>query len=260
MKPRGFWQTWFRESRRFPLADRAWSWLPSRCAVCRHWPGAPLCETCVARFAPVVARCQRCALSVADGVQVCGQCLLHPTGLDVCLCATDYSWPWRDAVRQFKFHDRPSWAGPLATLMLSIPWAEDTLAQADFVLPMPLSRERLAQRGYNQALLLAHRLAPDKTHPNLLLRTRDTPAQSTLPRHERLANLDRALAVDPLQAARVRDRRVVVVDDVMTSGASLRAAAMALRSHGAAHVAAIVLARTPEGVNDHEEALDDVFQ
>jgi ComF family protein len=193
-------------------------------------------------------------------VAVCGHCLLHPPELDLCLCATDYGWPWRDLIRQFKFHNQPSWAGPLATLMLSTPWVEDTLAQADCVLPMPLSRERLATRGYNQALLLARRLAPDKTQAQLLLRTRDTAPQSGLPRHERLANLEHALAVDPLQATSLHHRRVVLVDDVMTSGASLQAAARALRQHGVAHVAAIVLARTPEGMHDHDDSAGAVFQ
>ena len=186
--------------------------------------------------------------------------MLQPPELDLCLCATDYTWPWRDVIRQFKFHAQPAWAGPLASLMLSTPWAEDTLAQADLVLPMPLSRERLASRGYNQALLLARKLSPEKTQAQMLLRTRDTPAQSTLSRRERIANLEHALALDPLQAARVRHRRVVVVDDVMTSGASLYAAARALRSHGVAHVAAIVLARTPEGASDHDDGQDNVFQ
>lgn len=260
MKPRTFWSRWFRENRQVLHADRAWSWLPSQCAVCRHWPGEPLCDTCVARFAPLVPRCRRCALCVPAGVEVCGQCLLHPPELDLCLCATDYGWPWRDLIRQFKFHGQPSWAGPLATLMLSTPWVEDALAQADCVLPMPLSRERLATRGYNQALLLARHLAPDKTQAQLLLRLRDTPPQSGLPRHERLANLDHALAVDPLQAARLHQRRVVLVDDVMTSGASLHAAALALRRHGVTHVTAVVLARTPEGMQDHDEGTSAVFQ
>lgn len=261
MKARGIWKLWFRQSRPFPRhADSAWSWLPSRCAVCRDWPGDPLCESCVARFAPVVPRCQRCALRVPAGMTVCGACLLQPPMLDLCLCATDYTWPWRDVIRQFKFHDQPAWAGPLAALMLSSPWVEDALEQADCVLPMPLSCERLAVRGYNQALLLARKLAPDKTGPHVLLRTRDTPAQSTLPRHERLANLADALAVDPLQVDQVRHRRVLLVDDVMTSGASLHAAAKALRHLGAAHVSAVVLARTPEDATDHDETMEDVFQ
>ena len=128
--------------------------------------------------------------------------------------------------------------------MLSAPWVEDTLAQADCVLPIPLSPERLAERGYNQSLLLARQLCPGKTDDRLLLRTRHTPAQRSLPRAERLANLIGAFAVDPLRAAEIRGRRMVLVDDVMTSGASLHTAAQVLSQAGAAHVSAVVLART----------------
>ena len=128
--------------------------------------------------------------------------------------------------------------------MRSTPWVEPALEQADLVVPMPLARERLAERGYNQALLLARHLAPDKTDATLLLRTRHTAAQSALTRAERLQNVQGAFAVEPLRAHELRGRRVVLVDDVMTTGASLRAAASALRLAGAAHITALVFART----------------
>jgi ComF family protein len=149
-----------------------------------------------------------------------------------------------ELIARLKFQQQPGWAGPLATLMLSAPWVEDTLAGADIVVPIPLSAERLAERGYNQSLLLARQLSADKTQAQLLLRTRHTPAQRTLPRAERLANLTGAFAVDPLRTAEIRGRRLVLVDDVMTSGASLHTAARALHEAGACHVSAVVLART----------------
>jgi predicted amidophosphoribosyltransferase len=77
-----------------------------------------------------------------------------------------------------------------------------------------------------------------------LLRVIDTPAQRTLPRHARLRSVDHAYAVDPLKAAQLQGRRVVLLDDVMTTGASLQASAKALRVAGAAHITALVLART----------------
>jgi predicted amidophosphoribosyltransferase len=123
----------------------------------------------------------------------------------------------------------------------------EALAASDVVLPMPLARSRLADRGFNQALELARRLAPaPKLQPQLLLRLRDTAPQAALGRRERLDNVRGAFGVEPLRAAQVRGRRVVLVDDVMTSGASLHAAAAALRSAGAAHITAVVVARTPE--------------
>jgi ComF family protein len=121
---------------------------------------------------------------------------------------------------------------------------EPALEQCDIVLPMPLAPARLRERGFNQALELARRLSPAKTDATLLLRTRDTPAQSGLARAQRLRNLSGAFAVEPLRADKVRGRRLVLVDDVMTSGASLFAAAEVLRLAGAAHITAVVLART----------------
>ena len=219
------------------------SWLPSRCAICRSWPSAPVCETCIAHHAQPTRRCQRCALPLPAG-SLCGHCLKSPPPIDACLCATAYAWPWTDLVAQFKFQAQPGWAGSLAMLMRSGDGVEDALDAADWVLPIPLSRERLAERGYNQSWLLAQHLCPGKAQGQLLLRTRDTPSQRTLPRRERMANLEGAFAVDPLHAHELRGKRVVLVDDVMTSGASLHTAARVLRQVGVRHIAAVVLART----------------
>lgn len=133
---------------------------------------------------------------------------------------------------------------PFSTLLRSAPWVEPALEQADLVLPIPLAPARLRERGFNQAHELARRLAPRKVDATLLLRTRETTAQSGLTRAERLRNLRGAFALEPLRAAAVQGRRIVLVDDVMTSGASLFAAAQVLRTGGAAHITAVVLART----------------
>ncbi|SDI21927.1 ComF family protein [Variovorax sp. OV700] len=218
--------------------------LPSQCEVCRAWPSRRVCDACVARFAPPAARCGSCALPVPEGVARCGECVGDPPPLDACLAACSYAWPWPDCIAQFKFRGEAGWAGPLATLMRSVPWVEPALEQCDTVLPMPLAPARLRERGFNQAAELARRLAPAKTDATLLLRTRDTPAQIGLARAERLRNLQGAFAVEPLRASQLQGRRVVLVDDVMTTGASLFSAAAALRLAGAAHVTAVVFART----------------
>jgi ComF family protein len=174
----------------------------------------------------------------------CGTCLRNPPPLDLCLTAIGYEWPWVDLIARFKFQEQAGWARPLATLMLSAPGAEDMLDMADWLVPIPLSTQRLAQRGYNQSWQLAKLLSPSKANAHLLLRTRDTPSQRSLPRAERLANLVGAFAVEPLRASELRIKHVVLIDDVMTSGASLHTAAQVLRQAGAAKVSALVLART----------------
>jgi len=218
--------------------------LPSQCAVCHTWPAQPVCEACVAAFAQPVHRCATCACTVPAGVRQCGACIRTPPPLDACLAAVSYAYPWSALVADFKFHQHPGWAASFAQLLRATPWVEPALDAADLIIPMPLSVKRLRERGYNQAQVLARALEAPKVAPDILLRIQDTPPQRTLPRSERLRSVQNAYAVEPSQAARLRERRVVLVDDVMTSGASLHAAALALRRAGAAHVTALVVART----------------
>jgi len=164
--------------------------------------------------------------------------------LDAFHAACTYAWPWTACIAEFKFRGEAGRAAPLAALMHGIPGVRAALDTADLILPMPLAPKRLMERGFNQAHELARRLAPDKTDPALLLRTRDTPPQSGLSRAHRLRNLQGAFAIEPLRAPTVSGRRVMVVDDVMTSGVSLFTAARVLREAGATQVTAVVFART----------------
>jgi ComF family protein len=226
------------------LIDRFASGVPGQCAVCRAWPAQPVCEACVNRFAQPEARCRRCAMAVPAGIAECGRCMAAPPPLDACYAAVSYHYPWSALIGQYKFNGQAGWARAFATLMRSTPWVEPALEQAHLVLPMPLSAQRLAERGFNQALLLARALSPRKTESDLLLRVRHTPTQTALGREQRATNVKGAFAMQPLRAGDVRGKRLVLVDDVMTSGASLFSAAATLRHAGAASVTALVLART----------------
>ena len=227
-----------------PLLSGLTRRLPSQCAVCHAWPSQPLCEACVSQFAQPVSRCYTCALPLPAGLRQCGACIADPPPLDLALAAVPYAYPWSRVMVDFKFYQHTGWAASFATLMRSAPWVEPALEGADVLLPIPLSRERLASRGFNQALVLARALDPAKVLSGVLLRIHDTPPQSALPRKERLLSVRNAFAVDPLQVTRLQGRRVVLLDDVMTSGASLHAAARAVRQAGAAHITALVFART----------------
>ncbi|MDO8320245.1 ComF family protein [Rhodoferax sp.] len=216
----------------------------SQCRVCRTWPTQPVCDPCVAEFAQPQPRCRSCALLLPAGRTQCGACLKEVPPLDLCLAAVPYAFPWAHLMAEFKFNEQPALAGFFAHLLKATPWVEPTLEAADLLLPMPLSRQRLQLRGYNQALLLANQLNAAKTRTDLLLRMVDTPAQHGLKRSQRLTALNQAFAVDPLKVSAVKGARLVLVDDVMTTGASLYTAARVLKTAGAAHITGLVVART----------------
>jgi ComF family protein len=219
---------------------------PSRCAVCGAWPAQAVCDRCVQQFAQPAHRCSLCALPLAAEARTCGACLHARPPLDACFAAVDYAYPWSGLVARFKFGGEPGWAQALAARMAAVPGVGEEIARADLLLPLPLAPRRLAERGFNQALLLARALARDKVETQLLLRLRETGAQAALDRRGRQANVAGAFGLEPLRALEVRGKAVLLVDDVMTSGASLHAAATALRQAGAQRVAAVVLARTGE--------------
>lgn len=238
--------------------SRAWlqrlmAAVPSRCAVCGAWPAQPVCPACRRRFALPQPRCRHCALPLpgtpspaagGPGWGLCGTCLRAPPALDACFAAVPYAYPWSGLVARFKFEGEPAWAATFAGLLQDLPDAAQEIAACELLLPMPLSPRRLAERGFNQALLLARRLEPRRTDAALLLRLRDTASQAALDRRQRQANVRGAFGIEPLRQPQLRGKRVLLVDDVMTSGASLHAAASVLRQAGAARVAAVVVART----------------
>jgi ComF family protein len=207
-----------------------------------------VCEPCVTRFAQPIRRCIGCALALKSGISPditrCGACIVKPPPLDECLASVSYDYPWNHCIASYKFGNDPAWASTFALLLKSTPWIEPAVERADILIPVPLSTARLQHRGYNQALELCKHLSHDKTDTRLLLRIKDTLTQSTLSRSERLHNVKAAFAVEPLRAQALQGKRVVLVDDVMTSGATLFAAAAALRQAGASHITAIVFART----------------
>jgi ComF family protein len=225
----------------------SWIALPSLCAVCRGWDRGRVCAACRARYAALRARCLRCALPVPDGVPVCGDCVLHPPSLDRAIASVDYGFPWDHLLAQLKFHDALDLADSLAGLMHDAVLSSDA-PRVGLVVPVPLSRERLRERGFNQTWELARRVASRlriEASATALLRVKDTPHQLSLPRDERAGNVRGAFALEPREAPLLRGQTVAVVDDVMTTGTTLGEVAQVLRRAGAREVHAWVVARTP---------------
>lgn len=216
--------------------------LPAQpCLLCGALNRAGLCcAACNAELPRLsAAHCPNCALPTLAG-EVCGQCLRYPPTFDHAVAAFSYSFPINQLIKALKFHERlilvDFFADELATHASSRP---------DLIIALPLHPLRLKERGFNQSQLLAARIAKRLDIPlltNACQRVRDTPPQSSLPWKERDKNIRSAFAVSP--EADVRGKHIAIVDDVMTTGASIGELARALKQAGANEVSAWVIART----------------
>ena len=181
------------------------------------------------------------------GVRACGACLTDPPPFDSTVAATTYGFPWDRVIGAFKFHGALDLTAALVELMVNSHTAAAAAAPT-LLLPVPLSRQRLRERGYNQAWELARRLGRRcacETDPDLLLRIKDTPHQLAAPPERRAANVRGAFAIEPRRRSELQGRTVTLVDDVMTSAATASEVARVLRSAGAVRVDVWVVARTP---------------
>jgi ComF family protein len=215
--------------------------------VCRGWGEQAVCVACSNRFAAPVSRCGRCAVRVPPGVPSCGACIVNPPAFDGALACVDYAHPWSALITQFKFHAALDLAPALSLLLQTAKQGAGTPAP-DLLLPVPLSAARLRERGFNQAWELTRRLGRAlaiQSDAQLLLRLKDSPHQLALPPEERAANVRGVFAVEPLRRAELSGVSVAVIDDVMTTGATLGEIARVLKQAGASRVEAWALARTP---------------
>ncbi len=221
---------------------------PSRCGVCDaprvDLGGGGVCRACWASL-PILdaaAACPRCALPGSGSP--CASCRLAPPAVTRTAAFGLYAGGLRTLHHAFKFAGWDLLAAPLGDRLAALALSTGITDGAHALVSVPSTRRRNRERGYDPAMLLAHETSRRLDTPNrvLLSRTRDTPPQSSLPAPGRRANVKGAFAASP----RARGRVLVLVDDVVTTGATLFAAADALSAAGAAEVRALVLARTPE--------------
>lgn len=248
------------------LADR---WLPRTCALCDCTLGTDepgLCDPCAnglpGRLRP---RCARCGMPAdvqraqadparspsaesagasagpAGPAACCLACRTTPPAFGRTLVLADYAPPLDRLIQALKFRGELALAGALGARMAPLAAAA---ADIDALVPVPLAPQRIAGRGFNQSAAICAAIARACRLPvaaGLLARRRETPAQSTLALAARQANLAGAFVGTPAAAG----LRLAVVDDVMTTGATLQAAASALKAAGACSVVNLVAARTP---------------
>jgi ComF family protein len=206
------------------------------CAACRAALAPPPREACAVCLRPLAAH------ALPEGYR-CGACRQRPPAFDRLAALWSYRPPLDAVVRGLKFGRLDYLGRHLAAALAD--GLGPRLAGCDRVVPVPLHWRRRLARGYNQAERIARPLAGRLGLPcvQALARRRATPPQSLLGREERLANLRKAFRVP--RPERVRGLHILLVDDVATTGATLDAAAAALKKAGAAAVTALVAGRTP---------------
>jgi len=210
------------------------------CYFCGATCNASLCDGCSAALPRLpAARCPCCALPAPES-RHCGRCLSEEPHYDTTAAALAYGYPLDAAIQAFKYRNALGLTRSFVALM------DQAIGQPpriDLVIPTPLSQPHLAERGYNQAHELARGIAQRRRLPldaQALIRHQQGPAQAQLPWKERAKNIRGAFST----ARRFDSLHVAVVDDVMTTGATLNEMAKTLKKAGAAQVSNWVLART----------------
>jgi ComF family protein len=219
----------------------------ARCRLCHASTPAslPLCERCHEALPHLGHACPRCALPLDEHTPpdtLCGECLGDPPPFDRAQVPLRYRPPVADMISRFKYHQGLS-DGHLAAQLLARHIKQDC-SNVQMLLPMPLHPERLRQRGYNQAAELARVVSRATGIPwdtNLLKRTKIAANQREASKRERLRNVRSAFECD----SKNLPSRVAIVDDVITTGATARAAAASVKRAGAEWVEIWAVARTP---------------
>ena len=213
--------------------------LPGDCFLCAAPSGDPLlCSACTASLPRLTAeRCPVCALPT-PAASICGACLKQAPHFDATQAGVRYEVPVDSLIQSLKYAHRLAGADFLGQALARLP----AMHRPDLILPVPLSMARLAQRGFNQSLEIARPLARALGVPieiGHVHRRRDTAPQTSLPWKERAGNIRHAFECE----IDLTGKTVLLIDDVMTTGATLDELARTLKAHGAARVDNCVLAR-----------------
>ncbi len=211
-----------------------------RCLLCGAASDGNMCPSCLGSLPQLPLHlCKVCALPAAESL-VCGKCLANPPAFDRTIASLSYAFPVDALVHSLKYQRNLSIAPVLADLLVT---RIDGIALPDFIVPMPLHSARVRERGFNQTLEIARRVAKVTgiaLLPAACRRIKNTPSQTGLPWKEREQNIKGAFMCE----ADLAGKRIAILDDVMTTGATLNELAKILRKSGATHVDGWVVART----------------
>ena len=226
--------------------------FPARCAACRELVGrhGALCSACWQNIHFIADPiCFKCGLPFEYTIgesALCGRCMEQKPVFTQARAVFKYDATSKGQLLAFKYHDKTQLA-PVFGEWLAHAIAADYATKTQAIIPVPLHYSRLLGRRYNQAALLAHALGKRinlPVLPDTLQRTRKTPPQSGMSRRQRIDNMRAAFRVAPQKCPQIKGKSVILVDDVMTTGATLDACARALHDAGVPDVYVLTIART----------------
>jgi ComF family protein len=219
--------------------------FPQTCIMCAAWQGGAygICDGCLADMPwHNCAQCPQCGLPAYDN-QLCGHCINSPPDFDATRALFRYAFPIQQMLQRYKYGELLALGASFGHLLANHMAANLLAEMPDLIIPMPLHPKRLQERGFNQSLEVA-RIVSEKLNVKLdhsvCERIKLSPPQASLPLKERVKNMKGAFNCNrPLHG-----QSIVVIDDVMTTGASLNSLAKALKKAGARRVECWVIART----------------
>lgn len=228
--------------------------LPSACIVCGTFQQLTLCTNCVTLLKSEQLLnyecCQQCGLTLEANElkeKTCHECCINPPYFDATYCLDRYDGRLQSALHQLKYRRRLACARGLASAWNTLLPKSFTTTQANYLLPVPLSCEKLWARGFNQSWELAKRIdCDDHIHksPYILMRHHHSQHQAKENRANRQLAIQDMFFVNPRYQGQLESASVIVFDDVMTSGATLNEIARVLKDNGASRVINWVLLRT----------------
>jgi len=210
----------------------------------------PICSICKASI-PVNEgeSCLQCGEPIDGDLpdsanHICGSCRLNPPYFDETIFSLLYEEKTRELIHHFKFRNKPSIYIIFSRLISAVLHRKENIGEYDFLIPVPLYVTRLLKRGYNQSYLLAKGVAENFNIPlraDLVQRVRETKPQIELKRNERAKNIKGAFKVTSTDM--VNGKNIILVDDIMTTGATLNEISRILKKSGAKRIASLVVAR-----------------
>lgn len=232
---------------------KVYQWLKNQqsCLLCSA-PSAralALCEACEADLPWLGSQCLQCALPIPDQHALCTECTHTPPFFSKVIAPFEYIFPVDTLINRFKHQQNWPYGKLLSHLLghyLNYYYDEGGL-RPDYIVAVPLAKQRQQKRGYNQAQILCDWLSKELklvSQPQLIRRTRETQSQQGLTAQERQKNLQYAFHVP--QPERIKNKHIVLVDDVLTTGTTCSTISSLLLEHGAAWVEVYCLARTPK--------------